>query len=446
MNPDLRAEWFAKQITWLPYNPVLGVRHPAELGDPKKETTITEWRATIQEHFPDLLRVSETALSMVSELLIQEVHNPISLTLVDVPASGKTICINFFKGLPNLTYATDNFTPNAFVSHIAGRSKKALAEIDLLPRVRHKMMLVPDMAPVFGGSDDQLLEKLSLLTRVLDGQGLSTDKGVYGQRGYEGDFLFMMLGASTPIPLRVWDHMGGAGHRMYFLGVDCPDMTEDAELLEMGGMGHMEREALCRMATHDFLKTLWKQYPNGIQWNRDGDGRETMRWILRFSRFLAHHRGLIRVWMDRETRVISHTSPLIEKPKRIRECLLNLARGHALVEGRHAIQMSDLEILLPVILDTAPEPRPKLVRHLLMNNGKITADDVMKILSVGKDSAAKELRKLQVLGIIEADVGFSLEGVVEEVGPRRGSLHPSFGWFMNDEMVALLGKCGVKKT
>src|SRR3989344_6788285 len=77
---------------------------------PEKAVTFEEWRNTITENFPDLRFASEVALSTVSQFLIKDITNPFALVLVDAPSSGKTIAINFFDDIPELTYATDKFT------------------------------------------------------------------------------------------------------------------------------------------------------------------------------------------------------------------------------------------------------------------------------------------------------------------------------------------------
>lgn len=73
-------------------------------------------------------------------------------------------------------------------------------EVDLLPRIRHKVFLFPELAPLFGLRNEDLLGSFSILTRVLDGQGLSTDSGVHGRRGHTGDYIFAWIGCTTPIP------------------------------------------------------------------------------------------------------------------------------------------------------------------------------------------------------------------------------------------------------
>lgn len=68
---------------------------------------------------------------------------------------------------------------------------------------------------------------LGILIRVLDGEGLETNSGVYGKRGYVGDYLFMMLCASTQIRPRVWKVMGNLGSRLFFLNINGTEKSEE---------------------------------------------------------------------------------------------------------------------------------------------------------------------------------------------------------------------------
>ena len=90
-------------------------------------------------------------------------------------------------------------------------SREKLAEVDLLPRIRHKVFLVPELAPLFGLRNEDLLESFSILTRVLDGQGLSTDSAFTANAVTSGDYLFAWIGCTTPIPHSVWKTMGKLG-------------------------------------------------------------------------------------------------------------------------------------------------------------------------------------------------------------------------------------------
>ena len=78
-----------------------------------------------------------------------------------------------------------------------------LNKIDLLPKIRYKTLIVRDMATVFSEKQDVLEDNLGVLTRVLDGDGYQRESGAHGGRGYRGEYLFMMLAASTPLRIKV---------------------------------------------------------------------------------------------------------------------------------------------------------------------------------------------------------------------------------------------------
>ena len=170
----------------------------------------------IRKNFPSLVRPAEACASVIAQILLNDVSNPFALALVDVPSSGKTITLNFFDGTPELTYTTDNFTPASFVSHASNVQRKELGNVDLLPRIRFRTLIVRELGSIFGAKDDDLIKSLGLLTRVLDGEGLETDSGVHGRRGYKGDYLFMLLAGTPPIPPRVFKVMGNFGSRCSF--------------------------------------------------------------------------------------------------------------------------------------------------------------------------------------------------------------------------------------
>src|SRR5438067_10082536 len=155
----------------------------AKLQPPATPMSFSEWRSVVEENFPTLVKPAEVCLSVVAQLLLNDVTNPFALALVDAPSSGKTITLNFFDE-PRLIYSTDYFSPASFVSQASNVGRDALGEIDLLPRIRWKTMVVRDMGTIWGAKEDDLHKTMTLLTRALDGQGLQLDSGTHGQRGY----------------------------------------------------------------------------------------------------------------------------------------------------------------------------------------------------------------------------------------------------------------------
>jgi hypothetical protein len=210
----------------------------------------------IGENFPTYLKPAEICLSVQAQLLLNDVSNPFALALVDVPSSGKTIILNFFDGAIELTYTTDNLTPASFVSHATNVKREDLAEVDLLPRIRYRTLIVRELGSIFGAKDDDLIKSLGILTRVLDGEGLETDSGVLGRRGYKGDYLFMLLAGTTPIPPRVSKIMGNFGSRLFFLALHTPEDSEAELVAQNKGVDRKIKENTCKEATKNFLHTL----------------------------------------------------------------------------------------------------------------------------------------------------------------------------------------------
>ena len=383
------------------------------------------WKRTIQANFVDLLPAAEATATMLAQFLITDITNPFALVLVDVPSSGKTIAINFFDGVAGLSYSSDKFTPASFVSNAANIKKEGLAAIDLLPRIQYRLLLVRDFATLFSKREEDLKELIGILTRVLDGEGLNTDSGVHGQRQYNGEYLFMLLAASTPIPPRVYKIMGNLGSRLFFLSINSHEKTEEELWTQVTDTGYKEKERECQSTTKNFLYGLWAKYPDGIAWNKGADDKSVMAIIARSAKLLANLRGVINVYTDDFTNTDKYEAPLIERPDRINQLLYNFVRGHALVCGRSQIARDDLPLILALVLDSAPTTRAHLFKCMLKHGGSMTTSEVENELNCSKPTARTEMKKLQILKICTASE--------EANGECTVTLSSDFSWFLSDE-------------
>jgi len=171
---------------------------------------------TINTNFSGKSFGLEACLSVTAQLNIEDLTQPFALILMGNPSTYKTTILEIVNSLPN-AYKSDKFTPKSFVSHSANTKKDELSKIDLLPRIQFKTLITPELAPMFTGNEDNLVENFGILTRILDGRGLMIDSGVHGRRGYDGDYYFMWIGAVIDIPHKVWKVLGNLGPRLYFL-------------------------------------------------------------------------------------------------------------------------------------------------------------------------------------------------------------------------------------
>lgn len=406
---------------------------------PKIPVSIEEWKSIVSDNFPDLLLPAEAGLSVIAQLLIEDIKNPFALVFVDVPSSGKTITLNFFSTLKELIYTTDNFTPASFVSHSANTKKEQLVKNDMLPQIKYRTLMIRDLAPIFAKRDEDVQQMLGILIRVLDGEGLETNSGLYGKRGYSGDYLFMLLSASTPIRPRIWKVMGNLGSRLFFINIDGVEKDETT-LANQLKHSCRDKEIMCREVTEEFIKTLWHKYPKGIFWNKDNDEQGLMEIIARLAKILARLRSAMNVWEEHfGQKKYNHNQPTTEMPDRLNQLIYNLARGHALVCGRTNINKDDLKIALRVALDSAPPNRSKIFKNLIKNAGQLTTKDVMQILNCSRPTALKMMQELVILEIVDT-IGNLEDESEDHVGRPEQMiiLKDKYTWFISEECKELI--------
>jgi hypothetical protein len=387
-------------------------------------------RRVVGENFPEVLNETIACLSVAATLLLEDQQNPVALNLEGVPSSQKTTLVDFLGGADDKVYRSDKFTPKSFVSHAASISREKLNEIDLLPRVKHKLFLVPELAPLFGLRNEDLLESFAILTRVLDGQGLSTDSGVHGRRGHEGDYLFAWIGCTTPIPHNVWKTMGKLGSRFLFLEMPDGEHSND-ELVDSvaGGQSYMARVKVCREEVASFLGTLWMDTGGvrGVRWDRGADPRSVMLQIAAYAKVLARLRGTISVWREGsgDDETYNFSTPMIEQPYRAMSLLYALARGHALVHGRRQLSEEDLPLVARAALESTPNDRRAVMRLLLAKEGVVSTADVQEALRCSAPTGRAILETLEKLGIGEfVNPGPPAAGTLTLDEPLRWLLEP----------------------
>ena len=425
------AEQAKKAITNLITAPVPPIAEPprvAKVEPPLTPTTIAEWREVMTENFPTHARCAEICASVEAQLLLNDVVNPFALGLVDVPSAGKTILLNIFNVEP-LCYATDHFSPAAFVSHATNKKRKELPTVDLLPRIRFKVMIVRDLAPIFGAKEEELKKTLSIVTRALDGEGLQTDSGVHGQRGYVGDYLFMMLCGTTPPPPKVFKTMATLGGRMFFLALHSEKKSRKTLIAQNRGRHWKVKEKACHEATTNFLHTLWSENPNGVDWDSGHDPEHCLDVIARCAELLASLRGTIETWESDYDGSVTHNAPIKEHPDRINCLFYNLARGHALICGRRQLSRDDLWPIIELTFDSASPIRSRVFRHLLKNGGALNTTDIEKLLDCSPPTARKEMDALSALGVADK---------LEISGVTTITLTENFVWFTSEECSSLM--------
>ncbi len=357
----------------------------------------------VEKYFPGHSKEVEACLSTVATLFIEDIVNPTALILVGPPSSLKTTLLGFFKDTKQLVYSTDRFSPKSFVSCYANGKAVDLEKIDLLPKIKHKTLIVPELAPLFRGKQDELVATFSTLTRVLDGEGFWVDSGTTGGRGYQGDYMFCWLGGTTPFDYSVWKIMSAIGSRMFFLTMREDDKSLET-LAENNGIVKPFRTKCveCRETVNAFLQALLaKGGPRSVKWDHAKDDPRALKRIAAAAKLVARLRGTIRQWTELGSGDLEHSRPTIEQPDRANTVLYNFARGRAICYGRNYIGDDDAALSFEIALSSGPEDRRILLDTLRQTGGEGCTSSLSKAMNCSEKVTRGLMIQFIALGLAD---------------------------------------------
>ena len=307
---------------------------------------INSVKYAVEANIPDCWLPLEAVLSAVGAAMLKDIDHCIGLILVAEPGGRKSTTLELL-GSDEPIIRIYNFSPASFVSHNAAKSSKQLEGVDLLPKIKHRIMLVPELAPLFGQRYEDLVSDIAIFTAVMDGKGYSSSSGVHGIRRYEGDFRFSLIAATTPLERRAWQALGKLSSRWIFYRL--PEASTEYKSLAQDFIASKD---LCKEFVGAFIKDFWKGYAT-VDWNRSDDDEELGRQLNQSAVAMSKWRGL----MPRQEYGAGYNPPIIEAPDRLRETLYALARGHAQLYGRQQLNQQDVDFIISINETNMPEDR-----------------------------------------------------------------------------------------
>ena len=417
-------------------------------------------KQTILDNLPPLWPAMELVLSVKSILYIKDCTLPMIMILLGAPSSLKTASLQMLRK-SNDTLYTDNFTAKSFVSHNSGLKEEQLEKIDLLPKIKNKLFLAPEMASIFGKKDEDLQEVLSIFTRIADGHGLESDSGACGHRGYTGQYMFTMIGVAVDIPHKVFKLLGYLGPKLYFFRLSkliknkhelLKTLKQDSYHVKFERIEKSLNEYLNLFQMGPFVTVKDKNkdliidkdnsnnkevFLKKIEWDTERDSTNdndySLGILVECGMLLAHLRAVVPTWDTHGTQGIdyAYSTAIIEEPSRAIEQLRNLARGHALSQGRNYINQTDLSIPIKVMLSTASIERVNLFDLLIAHNGRLTTSIIEQSLNVSAPSARRTMTELKATGLV------SVKRREYETDEMEIELKEQFNWFLSDEFRTL---------
>jgi len=166
----------------------------------------------------------------------------------------------------------------------------------------------------------------------------------------------------------------------------------------------------------------------GVKWDNATTDKKLLEWVANMGVMVSQARSTISVWRDRyEGSAYSYTQPTIEGPDRLSTILFNVARGHALINGRTHLTIDDLTPVVEIGLSSMPDDRRQVLQMLLESqNGSVSSLEIERALSVSRPTARAIMKIFEVLKL----------GTVEEgTGqiPHILTLADEFSWARSDE-------------
>ena len=170
-----------------------------------------------------------------------------------------------------------------------------------------------------------------------------------------------------------------------------------------------------------------------IEWDTERDSTNdndySLGVLVECGMLLAHLRAVVPTWDTHGTQGIdyAYSTAIIEEPSRAIEQLRNLARGHALSQGRNYINQTDLSIPIKVMLSTASIERVNLFDLLIAHNGRLTTSIITDSLNVSAPTAIRTMTELKATGLV------SVKKKEYDTDEMEIELKEQFNWFLSEE-------------
>lgn len=385
---------------------------------------------TVRANYPDCEHAARAAATVCAVRCISNNTQPTSLIFVGPPSSGKSMVLEWLtpqadlRGCPSgdadapddsgsdplsvYFHRSDKFTAASFVSQHGETKKKDLADVDLLPKIKDKTLITPELAPVFAGRKEDMVERLSMLVRVLDGQGLVTDAGTHGSRGYAKPHNFQWLGATTPVSPEVLAAMSKLGPRiLYFSIFDRSDSNENLVDFMSDEADNAKAKRMCRAAMLNYVLTLYREYPlASLHTSRVTVPKPLQLLMVEWGRALCGLRVGVKVSKEAyDEDDYESTGPrleLVDKPERPYRALENinrLVRASVIAHGRMEATTYDIGMVRHIVLSSGIGARGRALAALIAAGGKATSADMMTHMLTSRPTALRYMRELLVTGL-----------------------------------------------
>ena len=416
--------------------------------------------------FPDSWQLLQFCLAVKS---IQNIYGndlPFIGFILYKASSLKSTIIDLFQKYPLALYA-DDLTKSSFQSHYSTNNEEQLQHYDLIPKMKDKLLLTSEIAPIINTNEDDLRKIIGIITRLIDGKGYQSHSGTHGHRSYP-PMMFTWIGAGIEIPPKMWTILFQAGFKLYFFRPMFKKKTVEDLKKIIKDDNLLDKKQLLENALLEYLKVFDAAPKTNeividesgnpkIMWNSTKDKDVVLDCISNVANLLASLRGIVNTSYSkrRESIKINNNNnndyeddnednktkflqteqieydiekSATEDASRASIQLKNLARSNALSQGRNYLTIDDAKLITTVGFSTTKIYRAKVIDLLLKNNGELTTSQISEGLQISKPHATRTMLEFDALKIAQVST-LSSYGQSE----KKIKLNDEYKWFLTDE-------------
>jgi hypothetical protein len=379
------------------------------------ESKLSKVADVVRRHYGETIwQAIKAGIGVVTSMSLKERDHCLVLIYEGASGQGKSIAVRVFMPYESPSdenslddevctsrylHRVDDFTSAAFVSHAANRKRTELQGLDLLPKVKGKVMLTKELAPIFRGDEKELRNNFARLTSILDGNGFMSASGVHGRRGYEGRFVFNWLGATTPIPDHTHKIMAQLGNRLLFYRIESDEVSVDELVKFAASYNGNDTVQECQVIINKFIGGYFSQHPvESIEPASITIAPDLLTELVCLAKLVAHGRIAVEhsQWPETGMEV---GEP--EGPQRIILLFQTLVRGLALADGRLFVAAEDLQTIRHIAFSSIPRKRRELLYAVLSKGGALLdAGQVQRVLRVSRPTAHVRMKELGATAIV----------------------------------------------
>ena len=359
------------------------IPHPAE----GQSSVSSHWKALTAHleryyHKPDLQAVRTIGAASLAHFLWPD-GSPVWLMCVGASGTGKTeIAMGVMEGFPHF-YALSNLTEATLLSGWKGKQAGLLASLTARPEYGKDILFgISDFSSVTSLRADKLKAVAGLLRELYDGK-VSKDFGVGKHEEWQGKAT-MIVGCTRSVE-RMWSLNRDLGERFCYVRWRSGSMEELAAM----ALGHDDRTGIRGRTTE--LATRWFEGADRSLASKF-DRREAERLELhQLASLVARLRCPVIRGGSEESGKAGGIVDIgdQEGPGRLVKTMWQLARAHAVFDGRTWIEREDVEVATRVARDSVPQIRWKIMEYLAGEPRAVGSSDVGR--AIGEETGGGRL-------------------------------------------------------